>query len=408
MIIDACPRSVQQFLRPFARGLSAAQHRHLWTIVLAIAVTPRASKLLHLAAAVLNGRHRTSLGVFLRRSDWDERLILDDRVSWLIHRMRPRRGEELQLIIDDTRILKRAKRMACLSMIYDYKTQRHGRGHIVVLAAVRFRGVTMPWRIELWRPKKVAGRTYRKFTEIAAAMIREMPTPPGLRVRVLFDSAYLCPLVAHACQSRGFRWFSVAQRSRKFSRQGRRHRALTEVAPGWIRHGQTVRMRRARRWASMRIAKVDGHLSRIGKVSLVASKRVGDRWKNLVVFATDECRLSAKAIVSIYECRWAIEILFKELRTDLGLGDYQVLQEDAIVRHLHLCCLSHLMLTHHAMDGVGAQARKANVEVALPPMSMRLEALRTEIRRDQMRRLLRGKRNRRLRMKIEPYFMAAA
>jgi SRSO17 transposase len=398
MIIDICPRSVQNFVRSCRPRLSDAQFRHLWTIILAIAVTPRGSKLIHLAAAVLGGRHRTSLGAFLRRDNWDERTLLEDRVHWLIRRMRPRRGEEIQLIIDDTRVLKRGKRMDCLSKIYDYKIQRCGRGHIIIVAAIRFRGVTMPWRIVLWRPKAVAGAGYLKFTEIAADMIRQMPSFGRLRVRVLFDAFYLCPLVVKACESRGFTWFSVAQRSRRFTRDRGLRKAIGELAPGWIRHeGQRVRQRRARRWANLRIAKVQGHLSRIGHVALVASKRVGDPFKNLVVFATNEHRLAAKTIVSIYEQRWAIEILFKELRADLGLCDYQVLEEDAIVRHLHLCCLSHLMLTHHAMEGVGAQA-----------MSKRLESLRTEIRRDQMRRLLRGTRHRRLRIKIEPYFMAAA
>ena len=158
----------------------------------------------------------------------------------------------------------------------------------------------------------------------------------------------------------------------------------------------------------MRIAKVDGQLSELGRVRMVVSKRVGDPFRNLVAFATNETGLDPRKVVSIYENRWSIEILFKELRNDLGLCDYQVLEEDAIVRHLHLCCLSHLMLTHHALDGVGAQARKANHEVDLPPMSTRLECLRTEIRRDQMRRLLKGKRHRRLRMRIEPYFIARA
>lgn len=409
MLIDICPRSVRVFVWSCRRQLSEAQFRHVWTMILAIAVTPRGSKLIHLAATVLEGCHRTSMGAFLRRGNWDEQAVLDGRVEWLIRRMKPRRGEEIQLIIDDTRILKRGKRMACLSKIYEYKTHRYGLGHIILLAAIRFRGVTLPWRIALWRPKAIAGSSYLKLTELAAEMVRQMPSFGRLRVRVLFDSFYLCPLLVQTCEARRFTWFSVAQRSRRFTRTRGLRKAIGELAPGWIRHeGQCVRQRRSRRWANLRIAKVQGHLSRIGHVALVASKRVGDPFKNLVVFATSEHRLAAKTIVSIYEQRWAIEILFRELRTDLGLCDYQVLEEDAIVRHLHLCCLSHLMLTHHAMEGDGAQARKANQEVDLPPMSQRLETLRTEIRRDQMRRLLAGKRHRRLRMKIEPYFMAAA
>jgi hypothetical protein len=409
MIIDVCPRSVQLLLRGWRSRLSDAQYRHLWTIIVALAVTPGGAKLIHLAAAIFKGRHRTSLGAFLRRDNWDEQALLDDRLWWIVRRMKPRRGEEIQLLIDDTRVLKRGRHMACLSRIYDYKTHRHGWGHIIVLAAIRFRGVTLPWRVVLWRPRDVAGASYRKFTEIAADFVRQMPPLGRLRVRVLFDSFYLCPLVVRACEARGYTWFSVAQRSRRFTRTRGVRKAIGELAPGWIRHqGHHVRQRRARRWAALRIAKVQGQLSRIGHVALVASKRVGDPFKNLVVFVTNERRLAAKTIVSIYEQRWFIEILFKELRNDLGLCAYQVLEEDAIVRHLHLCCLSHLMLTHHAMERVGAQARKANQDVDLPPMSTRLEDLRTEIRRDQMRRLLKGPRHRRLRMKIEPFFMARA
>ena len=215
-------------------------------------------------------------------------------------------------------------------------------------------------------------------------------------------------MVTKACEERGFTWFSTAQRNRKFKRRGGDHKPIAQLAPGWIRHlGRRVRMERARRWVRMRIAKVDGELSKLGRVRMVISKRVGDPFRNLIAIVTNETGLEARKIVSIYEHRWSIEILFKELRNDLGLGEYQVLDEHAIVRHLHLCALAHLMLTHHAMEGAGAQARKAHTEVLLPPMSRRLEDLRFEIRRDQLRRLFRGTRNRRLRMKVEPYLMAA-
>jgi SRSO17 transposase len=408
MIIDCCPRSLQAFFRPLHRQLSRPQYRHLWAITLAFAVNFRRSKLIHLAAAVREGRHRTSLGGFLADSDWDPEAVLSDRTWWRLKRMRPKPGEVLELLIDDTRIAKRGKKMACLCKIYDYKHHTYARGHIVVVASIRFRGVVMPWRIELWKHKKDAGKAYRKWTQIAADMIRAMPVPKGLKVRVLFDGLYLCPLVTHACKDRGFTWFSTAQRNRKFKRAGGSKKEIGQLAPGWIRHlGRNVRMQRARRWVRMRIAKVDGQLSELGRVRMVVSKRVGDPFRNMVAFATNETGLDPRKVVSIYENRWSIEILFKELRNDLGLGEYQVLDEHAIVRHLHLCALAHLMLTHHAMEGAGAQARKAHTEVLLPPMSRRLEDLRLEIRRDQLRRLFRGTKNRRLRMKIEPYLMAA-
>ena len=168
-----------------------------------------------------------------------------------------------------------------------------------------------------------------------------------------------------------------------------------------------MRMRRSRGWAKMRIAADDGRLARTGDVRLVFSKRPRSAWKTMVAFATNETKLAARAIVSIYEKRWAIEVLFKELRGDLGLGDYQVLSKDAIQKHLHLCGLAHLMLTHHSLDAVGAQAGKANTEVPLPTMNERLDALRHDLRHDQVRQLFRGKRHHKLRQRIERYLLAA-
>jgi hypothetical protein len=407
MIIDHCPRFVHRFFRSHTAALSKPQQSHLWRIVLAIAVSQCGAKLSHLAKTVLGGRHRTRLGGFLRDADWDAPEILRERVLDTLRWMRPRRGETIELLIDDTRVAKRGRRMAALQKIWDHAHQRFVRGHIWVVAAIRFRGVVLPWRIELWKPRKVAGPRYRKTTEIAAEIIATFELPWRLKVRVLFDAFYLCPTVAKRCQNRGFAWFSVAARNRSFRADRGRRAKLGRLAPGWLRHrARRVRMRRARGHATMRIASVDGHLSRIGRVRLVASKRPRDRWRNLVIFATN-ARMEPRQIVSVYERRWDIEVMFKELRSDLGLGDYQMLDERAIVRHLHLCALAHLLLTRHAMERVAAQARKAHEEVALPPMSIRRESLRTAIRRDQIRRLVGGRNHRRLRSRLEPYLMAA-
>jgi hypothetical protein len=117
---------------------------------------------------------------------------------------------------------------------------------------------------------------------------------------------------------------------------------------------------------------VDGHLSRIGWVRVVVSKRPRGPWTKCIAIVTNETGLRARQIVEIYERRWLIEVLFKELAQDVGLDDYQMLRTDGIVRHLHVCCLAHLLLTHQSIEGLGAQARKANKQVEMPPMSQRL------------------------------------
>jgi SRSO17 transposase len=408
MIILRQPRIVQAFFRPFRSWLSKPQFAHLWAMVLAMIVNTRRSKLLHLAAVVPQQAHRTAHGVFLARSDWDAQRLLDEQVGRTLRLMRPQSGEIIYLIIDDIRIPKRGRKMAAVSKIWDHKQQRFVHGHIVVTGAVQFRGVTLPWRFELWKSKGHAGRFYRKTTQIAAELIRTFRPPKGLKIRVLFDAFYLCPLVTHACQDRGFTWFSVASSNRCLTRDRGGRRRIRDLAPGLIKHqGHRVRLRRSRGWRWMRIASADGRLARIGLIRLVCSKRPRDPWKNMTAIATNEIRLEARTIVATYERRWAIEVLFKELRGELGLGDYQVLQEEAILKHLHLCGLAHLMLTHRSLQALGAQARKINTEPTLPTLTERRETLRAEIQRDQVRQLMGGKQHRRLRKKLEQYLFAA-
>jgi len=408
MIIDRRPACLQGFFQPFRVHLTRPQFGHFWMMLLAWVANVRRSSVLHLAARLPAGTHRTSHGRFLTRADWDGRAMLDQAVSRALRRMRPRRGETLHLIIDDHRIAKRGRKMHGLSKIWDHKEQRFVHGHIVVAAVLLFRGVILPWRFDLWLPKACAGRTYRKTTQIAAEMIRTVSVPAGLKVRVLFDAFYLCPTVTQACVQRGFTWFSVASRNRSIRRSPGAWESLADLGPGRLKYaGRKVRMPRARGTARLRIASDDGELSRIGRVRVVFSKRPNDRWKNLVAFATNEIQLDARTIVSIYERRWRIEVLFKELEGDLGLGDYQVLSHLGIVHHLHLCGLVHLMLTHHGMDAVGAQARKANTEVVLPSLTQRLETLRADLRRDQLERMLRHEHTPSLRRKVRRYLMAA-
>jgi hypothetical protein len=270
-----------------------------------------------------------------------------------------------------------------------------------VVAAARFRGLVWPWCFHLWLPAAYAGKKrYRKTTEIAAAMVGAFPEFPGLRVRVLFDAFYLSPLVTRACEARGFEWFSVAARNRNFTAQGSSRRKLADWVKGyWQHHSHRVRLRRSRGWAWMKIAACDGHLSRIGAVRVVVSKRPRDPWQNLLVFATNATRQKAREIVAIYEHRWDIEVLFKELKGTLGLGAYQVLNEQGICHHLHLCGLTHVWLTRHSLDAMDAKARKAK-ELSLPPMHERLESLRDHLREEQLQRLLHRTRRPGLRRKL--------
>jgi SRSO17 transposase len=405
VIITHLPSFLQCFFRPFRRPCSHAQFLHLWSLVLALVLNLRAAKLLHLSRLTPAAGHRTRHGAFLAQSHWDAPALVEQVADGILSHLKPKAGEVIYLILDDTRIPKRARKMDWVRKIWDHKQQAFVRGHIVLSCAIAFRDVVLPWRIDLWKPKGQtqghSGGRYRKLTDMAAAMIKAFEAPAGVKVRVLFDAFYLCPTVTKACESKEFFFFSVAQRSRNFTTANGKRRKIAALMPGLIRHrGQTIRMQRSRRRAVLRMASVDGHLSRIGPVRMVISKRPQGPWKKTIAMVTSETRLRPRQIVAIYETRWLIEVLFKELHQDLGLGDYQMLHRDGILRHLHLCCLAHLLLTHQCLSALGAQAIKATKQVVLPPMTQRLAALRAQIARDQIRRLVPGANHGRLRKRL--------
>jgi SRSO17 transposase len=411
--IDRLPPFVRRFFSPMQAMLHRPQFPHLWGLVLSVVVSLRAAKLVHLSAVVPGGGHRTSKGAFLSRSDWDAPALVERAARDLLAAMKPRPGEVAHLILDDTRIAKRGKAMARVSKIWDHKQQRFVRGHVVLTTAVMFRGVVLPWRVELWKPKGHPGPPrYRKLTDMAAAMVKAFDPPEGVKVRVLFDAFYLCPTVTKACEAKGFTFFSVASRNRNFTTgQGKRakRRSIARLMPGLIRHrGKGARMRRSRgKAATLRIASADGHLSRIGRVRMVVSKRPRGPWTKCIAVVTSETGLRPRQVVAIYELRWTIEVLFKELRQDLGLGDYQMIADEGILKHLHVCCLAHLLLTHQCLTGLGAKARKANKQVELPPMSQRIQTLRTRIAKDRVEQIVKGPKHGKLRQEIYDCLLAA-
>ena len=409
MTVNRCPKVLQAVFGIVGPMLSRPQLRNLQAMVLAGVLVATRGKLRHAARATDMAGHRTSLGHFLTRSEWDEVGVLTQVAMATLKRMKPVQGEELCLIIDDTRIAKRGRQFEAISKMWDHAHQKFVYGHMVVTAAVLFRGVVLPWRLILWLPKDFAGSAYRKTTEIAADMIREFAPPCGLKVRVLFDAFYLCGPVTKACESRGFSWFSVASKNRKLKRKGAgKSGQLADIAPGRLRYqSRRVRMKRTRGWRWMKLSRVDGSLSKIGDVRVVFSKRPGHPWKKILAVATNETSLDERAIVAIYEKRWNIEVLFKELRGTLGLGSYQMQKLRGIERHLHVVCLTHLVLTHHSLSAAGAQARKANEQVPLPTLTQRREVLRDTIRIEQITRFVNRIKHKNIRKRVRDYLLTS-
>jgi DDE family transposase len=87
-------------------------------------------------------------------------------------------------------------------------------------------------------------------------------------------------------------------------------------------------------------------LRHIGDVTVVLSKKgrtVGPNHTKILVTNLDEW--TPRQVVYAYQCRWPVEHIHRELKTDLGLGEHQVSTEEGrIEQSLGIAVLAYLLL----------------------------------------------------------------
>jgi len=340
-----------------------------------------------LARLLRGSTHRTKHGEFLWRSEWDESWVIQEIALDTLRRLRRKKAGKCYLIVDETQTLKRAKKMQGVGTLFHHATGKYGRGHTMMKVCLWYRGVTIPWGVWLWVKPQDARKLkvpFCKLTELAALAIHEADLPKWLDVTVLFDCYYLCPVMTTACRLRGWHYVGVGKANRNFHIDG----AVRKLG----RYGRNV-LRRSGRWQKVeglrksgvyQLGERVGQLSKLGRVKLVFSRRRGER--KVLALVTDDLRASMKSVVADYLKRWAIELLIKDEKQQLGLGDYRVLRYRAVVRHLHLVDAAYACLTHLALSEPGAQGRKKNTKVLrLPPISQLKTRMRQIVWREAVR-----------------------
>ena len=214
---------------------------------------------------------------------------------------------------------------------------------------------------------------------------------PLTNVTVLFDSYYLCPTVTRACEAKGYRWVGVAKKNRNFYPDGR-DRDKRKLASYGANALKRLGERATCGGKLYRLAERVGRLGKLGRVKLAFSRR--GREKSWIAMATNETRWGAKRVLSHYLNRWPIEVLFKESKQYLGLGDYQVLRFRGIERHLCLVLIAHLLLTHLGGVAQGAQATNKNKLLDLPSVPQSQLLLRQKLWDDTINCMQKGARYR--------------
>jgi len=370
------PRKIKSFFNPLANGFRRPAWSHFWRLVLAVGVCHGAT-IDRLVRAMRSPCHRTKHGEFLWKSHWDSAEVVQAIARDTLRRLYRKNGGPVYFIIDETQTIKRAKKMAAVGKLYHHATRRFCTGHTMLKVCLHYRGVTIPWGSWLYVKKEHCGPLkldFHRLTDLAGQAIEGAKLPGRFRVVVLFDSYYLCPKVTDACQRRGWHYIGVAQSNRSFKVAGEWRPVSLYGRNVLGRAGQWHEVQGLKKSGRYRLAQRIGEMKKLGRVNVVFSKRKGE--SKIVALVTDDLQATARKVVADYLKRWSIELLIKDEKQQLGLGDYRVLRYEAVVRHLHLVDCAYGCLTHLALKELSAQGKKNQKVLHLPPISQ----LKTQMR----------------------------
>ncbi len=378
--IGKIPKKLQGFFKPVKKQVSKHVYGYFWSMVLSMCIS-HGSTIDKLVKLLRNSTHRTNHGEFLWRSIWDESIVMQQIALDMLTNLFNKKDRHLFFIIDDTQTLKRAKKMQAVGKLHHHATGKYGTGHTILKVCLYYRGVTIPWASLLYIKKEHASKLdvpFYKLTELAGQAIREAVLPEKFNVTVLFDAFYLCPNVVDACKERKWHYIGVGKSNRWFT-VGSVKRKLAKYGRNVLRNsGVWCNIAGLRKTKKYRLAERIGKLNKLGTVKIIFSRRKGE--SKHIAIVTDDLRASMRTIVAYYLKRWSIEMLIKDEKQHLGLGDYRVLRYQAVVRHLRLVDCAYACLTHIGIKAYRAQGQNKSKKV------LRLEPISKL--KDRMRRIV--------------------
>jgi hypothetical protein len=255
-----------------------------------------------------------------------------------------------------------------------YNPYKHARKRchcFVVGLLITPGGVRVPFRRSYYTKDYCGqtGRSYRKQTELAAEIVRDLPLPDGADVVVLGDTAFDAEVIRAACGARQYPWVVPMNPERVLAGAKPRPkvRSLAEgltaerLKPVRLRpgHGRYAALRRLsagrsgpqRKPRTYYVHSEGRAVHSVGEVRLVFSTREhptpGRRPAVQKILMTNDPDLTAAEVVELYDLRWQIELFFKELKGTLGFDQYRFRRFDKVEAWLELVLVTFLYLEWH-------------------------------------------------------------
>jgi Transposase DDE domain len=365
-IILKFPKSTIYFFRFSRQYVNKAVYRHIMTMVLAIILLRGHRTYANASRLFFDGRHKSSISRcfkdavfpgFTLQEDMGKRLL---REALKIPVAKRGTKRKIYIIIDGTAQKKRGKKMEN-KIVYK---KGYTSDHLFVMGLLYLPDtwVRIPLPRRLYRTKKYCkehGYKYRSQIKIAEQMIKYASLPDDVDVTVIFDSFFPSEGVIKMIRHKGYHFVCSVKGNRVYRDKQLKEICQEHISEGLIKNRIEIKVSSNRsRYNHPSADKYETKvfityteklvISKMGEVLAVFSRKEDEKseLKNMRYIVTDRIDIDTEEILTIYSYRWQIELFFKELKSYLGLGNYQMLSFVAIVRHVDCVIMSFMYLEY--------------------------------------------------------------
>ena len=219
------------------------------------------------------------------------------------------------------------------------------------------------WRIpvafRLGRAK--SDPAYVKDNVLVRQILPEIPWPEWVQTKiVLADSAFAAVDTFQVLQRLG--WYYVVACAKTWNLSDGTHvkTHLGKLQKSQFKKTWIPRLTNPRKRRIFYVRKERHDLKHLGEVTMVFTKlgrNAGLKATRILVTNLPE-PLTARDVLLIYQRRWMIEVLFKELKSGLGIGQHQVTKDPGRVeRSVSLCLMAYLFLMRWHLEVEGSTGK---------------------------------------------------
>lgn len=280
-------------------------------------------------------RHRTSISRFLRSdSIHDEALASSMKEQSLkrIYNECQRSGCPIFFIVDDTIFSKtipssKAKHpIESANFHFSHLKRKQDYGHQAVAVLLSCNGITLAYDLIMYE------KSVSKI-DIVKQIAQTLPCAP-IPSYFLCDSWYVCEKLTDALSRKGFYTVGAMKTNRILYPYGVKMNVcdlagkLVQAECRELFHLVTVKRRQ------YYVYRYEGNLNGIENavVLLTYPKNAFGKDKALRAFISTNSALSDEEILNLYVTRWNIEVYFRDCKSKLALGSYQIRSANGIKR----------------------------------------------------------------------------